>query len=175
MKVHPTTTVFENHANNDDDLRALQSMVQAHGNTVEHLDPEHVTVDKGSRIRENVHHHVHHLVQPVLEKDTMDKHRIHTSIPINEASHVKGSSVKGFAGKFESMMPGEYEASTPAGHCKGCNCGEMHRVSDSFGKSASISESPDTSSHRMNGSYERNGAHGINDDINRQSESISVM
>lgn len=55
-------------------------------------------------VNEHIHHHIHHVVQPVIEKESwygqytsklftkcfttaIDKHRIHTTIPIHEVTH----------------------------------------------------------------------------------------
>ncbi|KAF5378482.1 hypothetical protein D9615_007139 [Tricholomella constricta] len=47
---------------------------------------EHSTVaDQGATPIE--HHHVHHVVQPVTEKQTTVPHRIHTTIPIQHTTH----------------------------------------------------------------------------------------
>ncbi|KAG6916880.1 hypothetical protein DXG01_004789 [Tephrocybe rancida] len=147
-RVHPPTTVYERHTNNADDMKTLDNQVRSHGNTMEYLEPEHIVVDKGSTIQENVHHHVHHIIQPVLEKESVDQHRIHTSVPVNESTHDTAESVNGItgkdgmAGKYESMIPGSQVVSSPAGHCKGCNCGEMNRLSETFGQATNISDSP---------------------------------
>lgn len=32
------------------------------------------------------HHHIHNVIQPVIEKETHDRHRIHTTVPIHRQS-----------------------------------------------------------------------------------------
>ncbi|KAG6811098.1 hypothetical protein H0H92_008986 [Tricholoma furcatifolium] len=65
-------------------------------NTLEHADPEHVSIDKGETVNERQHHHVHHIVQPVIHKERLtqlsaspaiEPHRIHTTIPIHHVTH----------------------------------------------------------------------------------------
>jgi hypothetical protein len=39
---------------------------------------EKTIIDKGEQVHTNTSHHVHHLVQPVIERDTHEHHRTHT-------------------------------------------------------------------------------------------------
>jgi len=39
---------------------------------------EKVIIDKGEQVHTNTSHHVHHLVQPVIERDTHEHHKTHT-------------------------------------------------------------------------------------------------
>ncbi|KAG6895595.1 hypothetical protein C0992_000475 [Termitomyces sp. T32_za158] len=91
--MHPPTTVLERHVNNAEDLKALDDQVKQYENTKprrlhrpfifaeqqEYLEPEHFIMDKGSIIKENVHHHIHHIVQPVFEKDSEPNRALHLS------------------------------------------------------------------------------------------------
>ncbi|KNZ77949.1 hypothetical protein J132_02889 [Termitomyces sp. J132] len=174
-KVHPSTTVLERHVNNADDLKALDAQVKQHGNTKEYLEPEHFIVDKGSIIKENVHHHIHHIIQPVFEKETMDNHHTHTSIPIKEPVHdlthdpqfIAGITEKDVPeGKRKSIIPGAQLVRSPSIHCKGCKCHEKNELSESFEKNANISESPVR--------RQDTGFPGINGESPRKT-SISVM
>ncbi|KAG6826271.1 hypothetical protein H0H92_000501 [Tricholoma furcatifolium] len=132
------------------------------------MEPQHTVIDKGSVIQEKVHHHVHHIVQPVLEKDTVDQHRIHTRIPINEAIHdipvtrepqTDGVPfVYGVTGK--DGFPGPQEA-IPAAQKP--NWGEALRTSESFEKGTDHSESP----------RQDNGYYGINQTQRKNSISVT--
>ncbi|PFH49285.1 hypothetical protein AMATHDRAFT_48838 [Amanita thiersii Skay4041] len=85
--IHPITRVYEKHANKPEDKVLLNGLVQQHRDTVHHGEKERIIVDKGVTINEHTHHHIHHIIQPVIEKETVDKHRIHTTIPIHEVTH----------------------------------------------------------------------------------------
>ncbi|KAG6855176.1 hypothetical protein H0H87_007236, partial [Tephrocybe sp. NHM501043] len=50
-------------------------------------DNERVVIDRGEAINEREHHHVHHIVQPIIEKETIEQHRIHTVIPVHQVTH----------------------------------------------------------------------------------------
>ncbi|KAG6889214.1 hypothetical protein C0995_002674 [Termitomyces sp. Mi166 len=112
-KIHPSTTVLERHVNNADDLKALDAQVKQHGNTKEYLEPEHFIIDKGSIIKENIHHHIHHIIQPVFEKETMDNHRTHTGIPIEETIHDLTHNSQSIGGNGEDVPEGKWENVIP--------------------------------------------------------------
>ncbi|KAG6882778.1 hypothetical protein C0993_009189 [Termitomyces sp. T159_Od127] len=161
-KVHPSTTVLERHVNNADDLKALDAQVKQHGNTKEYLEPEHSIIDRGSMIKENVHHHIHHVVQPVFEKDTTDNHCTYTSIPIKETVHDLTSDSQSIneingkensEGKQTGIISGAQLVRSPSIHCKGCKCHEMDKLGETFEKNVNISESPrqDTGFPGING------------------------
>ena len=48
---------------------------------------ERSIVDKGEAVREIVHHHIHNVVQPVIQRDTHEYHRIRTTIPTTHITH----------------------------------------------------------------------------------------
>ena len=48
---------------------------------------EKTIIDKGEKVHTNTSHHVHHLVQPVIERDTHEHHRTHTVVPIHQETH----------------------------------------------------------------------------------------
>ncbi|EAU87427.2 hypothetical protein CC1G_02186 [Coprinopsis cinerea okayama7 len=64
---------------------ARQDLPEGHKD-FEHGAKERTVVDKGTKITEHVHHHVHHVIQPVIEKETIDRQHIHTTIPIHEVT-----------------------------------------------------------------------------------------
>lgn len=67
------------------------------------MPKERHVIDNGETVREDVQHHVHHVVQPVIERESkhfqnvtatithkllaIDRHRIHTVIPTHHVTH----------------------------------------------------------------------------------------
>ncbi|KAF7433651.1 hypothetical protein PC9H_005613 [Pleurotus ostreatus] len=83
----PTAHVHENHVSTDKDVHAMTGLLGQHKDTITHAPKERHVIDNGETVRENVQHHVHHVVQPVIEKETIDRHRIHTVIPTHHVTH----------------------------------------------------------------------------------------
>ncbi|KAG6815206.1 hypothetical protein H0H87_004014, partial [Tephrocybe sp. NHM501043] len=64
---------------------------------LENLDPiivveeqggnERVVIDRGKDGNEREHHYVHHIVQRIIEKETIEQYRIHTVIHIPQVTH----------------------------------------------------------------------------------------
>ncbi|KAG6916882.1 hypothetical protein DXG01_004791 [Tephrocybe rancida] len=86
-KVHPVTNIRENHTNKPEEGSALHGQVRQHKDSLEHGDRQRVVVDKGETVNEREHHHVHHIVQPIINKETVEQHRVHTTIPIHQVTH----------------------------------------------------------------------------------------
>ena len=87
QKVAPVTEVREKHASTDKDAALLASVAGNHTDTYAEGALHRQVVDKGEKVRENVHHHIHNVVQPIIEKDTHEYHRIQTTIPTHVVSH----------------------------------------------------------------------------------------
>ncbi|KAF8630098.1 hypothetical protein AX17_005496 [Amanita inopinata Kibby_2008] len=85
--IHPVTVVHERHSNKPEEKTLFEGQIRQHRNIVEHGAKERTVVDQGMMVNEHVYHHIHHVVQPIIEKETIDKHRIHTTIPIHEVTH----------------------------------------------------------------------------------------
>lgn len=85
--VHPVTNVQEIHANKPEDTTLFEGQVRQHHDTVVHSEKERTIIDKGTVINEHIHHHIHHVIQPIIEKETIDRERIRTTIPIHEVTH----------------------------------------------------------------------------------------
>ncbi|PPQ82785.1 hypothetical protein CVT25_009280 [Psilocybe cyanescens] len=85
--IHPITHVREKHANKVDDNTLFEGQVNQFHDTLTHSSKERTIIDKGTTVNETVHHHVHHVIQPVIEKETIDRQHIHTTIPIHEVTH----------------------------------------------------------------------------------------
>ncbi|KAH9476668.1 hypothetical protein JR316_0010582 [Psilocybe cubensis] len=85
--IHPVTHVREKHANKVEDNTLFEGQVNQFHDTLMHSSKERTIIDKGTTVNETVHHHVHHVIQPVIEKETIDRQHIHTTIPIHEVTH----------------------------------------------------------------------------------------
>ncbi|PPQ99582.1 hypothetical protein CVT24_005161 [Panaeolus cyanescens] len=83
----PVTHISETHVNKPEDKSLFEGQVHQHVDTLSHSAKERTIIDKGNTVHETVHHHVHHIIQPVIEKETIDKKRIHTTIPVHEVTH----------------------------------------------------------------------------------------
>lgn len=84
---YPPTQIREVVANNVEDTALLDGLLRQHQDTCKHAEKERIIVDKGTVVNEHIHHHVHHIIQPVIEKETIDKRRIHATIPIHTVTH----------------------------------------------------------------------------------------
>ncbi|GAA5899766.1 hypothetical protein JCM5296_004216 [Sporobolomyces johnsonii] len=82
-KIVPETHIRENHVATDED-KAMFASLKTAKDTVTEAPREKTIIDKGEQVVENVSHHVHHVVQPVIERDTHEHHRIHTVIPVHQ-------------------------------------------------------------------------------------------
>ncbi|GAA6038870.1 hypothetical protein JCM8097_000544 [Rhodosporidiobolus ruineniae] len=86
QKVVPVTEIKEAHVATEEDKAQFAALNTAKDQFVE-APKEKVIIDKGEQVVENVSHAVHHIVQPVIERDTHEHHRIHTVIPIHATVH----------------------------------------------------------------------------------------
>lgn len=84
---HPPTKITEIHTAMPKDDKLLHDMVHEHQDTLIHAPKERTIIDKGIVINEHIHHHIHHVMQPIITKETIDKQRIHTTIPIHAVTH----------------------------------------------------------------------------------------
>ncbi|KAG6829734.1 hypothetical protein H0H87_010406, partial [Tephrocybe sp. NHM501043] len=76
------------HANKPEEGSTLQrGQIRRHEDSLDQGDNERVVIDRGEAINEREHHHVHHIVQPIIEKETIEQHRIHTVIPVHQVTH----------------------------------------------------------------------------------------
>ncbi|KAK2460411.1 hypothetical protein APHAL10511_007576 [Amanita phalloides] len=85
--IRPVVQMPEDHANRPEDKTILNEQMRQHHDTVEHGAKERTVIDKDMIVNEKVHQHVYHIIQPVIEKETIDPHRIHTTIPIHQVAH----------------------------------------------------------------------------------------
>ena len=86
-KIHPVTRVQETHASTDKDAALLTSVAGKHKDEYTEAPLHRQVVDKGELVNESIHHHVHNVVQPIIEKDSHEYHRIQTTIPTHVVTH----------------------------------------------------------------------------------------
>ncbi|WFC98412.1 hypothetical protein MYAM1_001139 [Malassezia yamatoensis] len=86
-RVVPATTIREVHANTDKDAALLRSVAGTPKDTFSQAPIERSVIDKGETVREIVHHHIHNIVQPIIEKDIYEYHRIRTTVPTTQITH----------------------------------------------------------------------------------------
>lgn len=84
QKVHGNTVVHEKHASTNKDAELLSAVAAKHGyrDTTRQAPSTHAVIDKGEVVKENAHHTVHHVVQPILIRDEHHHTRQQTTIPI---------------------------------------------------------------------------------------------
>lgn len=87
QKIHPVTRVQEQHASTDKDAALLTSVAGKHTDTYAEAPVHRQVVDRGEKVKEHIHHHIHNVVQPIIEKDTHEYHRIQTVIPTHVVTH----------------------------------------------------------------------------------------
>lgn len=86
-RVVPTTTIREVHANTDKDAALMRAVAGNPKDTFTQAATDRSVIDKGETVREIVHHHIHNIVQPIIEKETHEYHRIRTTIPTTHITH----------------------------------------------------------------------------------------
>ncbi|KAG5340708.1 hypothetical protein C0989_000588 [Termitomyces sp. Mn162] len=82
-KIHPVANVRET----PDEVSILYGQTHQHRDSREEGSHKRTVIDKGESVNEREIHHVHHVVQPVINKETIEQHRIHTIIPIHQITH----------------------------------------------------------------------------------------
>jgi len=127
----PVTKVHERHTSTDEDRNLYLSLGANHKDTETHRPKERTIIDLGERVHENIHHHVHHVTQPIIEQEVVDRHRIHTIIPVHHVTHeapiIHKSSVhehvaladflKG-GGKLDSQITSDKTGLISTGECE---------------------------------------------------------
>ncbi|TFK32938.1 hypothetical protein BDQ12DRAFT_670668 [Crucibulum laeve] len=86
-QTYPTTRINEVYANNREDNKLFDGQIRQQRDTLDRPAKERTVIDKGTTVNEQVHHHIHHVIQPIIEKETVDRCRIYTTIPIHEVAH----------------------------------------------------------------------------------------
>ncbi|KAH9809655.1 hypothetical protein DFH28DRAFT_933569 [Melampsora americana] len=85
--VAPTTIINENLSSTAEDAAAYESIGTQFKDRVEHAQSKREVIDLGETVQVREHHHVHNVIQPVIEKETHDRHRIHTTLPVHQITH----------------------------------------------------------------------------------------
>lgn len=86
QKTVPVTNIRENHVATDEDKAQFAALNTARDSVID-AGKEKTIIDRGERVLENTSHHVHHVVQPVIERDTHEHIREHTTVPIHHEVH----------------------------------------------------------------------------------------
>ncbi|GAA5824103.1 hypothetical protein JCM11251_001523 [Rhodosporidiobolus azoricus] len=82
----PTTEIRENHVATNEDKAQFAALNREH-DSVQEAAREKTIIDKGEQVRVNKHDHVHHVVQPIIERDVHTHDRQHTTVPIHQETH----------------------------------------------------------------------------------------
>jgi len=85
--VLPKTDLHESHANTKEDSKAFKAIGNQFENQTIDAGTTRSIVDLGEKTNTVEHHHIHNVIQPVIEKETHDRHRIHTTVPIHHVTH----------------------------------------------------------------------------------------
>ena len=86
-RVVPETTIREVHANTDKDAALMRSVAGTYKDSFTHAPIDRSVIDRGETVREITHHHIHNVVQPIIERDSHEYHRIRTTIPTTHITH----------------------------------------------------------------------------------------
>lgn len=88
--VHQSLPVEHREVRHGDDrgvsTRLQQEAARFHDKTV-HAGVQETHVKVAPVVGEHKHHHVHETIQPVLQKETIQTHVVHTTVPIHEVHH----------------------------------------------------------------------------------------
>lgn len=87
---HNLLPTQERNYEHDDAEKVKQRLATEHSkykDTQTKVEGEHSSSVAPSVAGEHVHHHVHETVQPVVQKQTIEPHVIHTTQPIHEVHH----------------------------------------------------------------------------------------
>ena len=80
---HPTTRRTHGH----DPIPSLHTHPEAQHTFTDAPPSEPTYEDVPPRTREHTHHHIHEIVQPVIHKEVLQRHVIHTTVPVHELRH----------------------------------------------------------------------------------------
>jgi hypothetical protein len=75
------------HGNEDHIKHKLEAEKLRFKNTMEIGKTEHTTSAAPTISSEHVHHHVHEIIQPVIQKETIQPTVVHTTVPVHEVHH----------------------------------------------------------------------------------------
>ncbi|ORY83891.1 hypothetical protein BCR37DRAFT_378902 [Protomyces lactucae-debilis] len=69
--------------------RALEEQKQAYTSTTTQEPTQYSKIEAAAIGSDTTHHHVHETIQPVIQRDVVQKEVIHTTVPIHEIIHEK--------------------------------------------------------------------------------------
>ena len=75
------------HGNKGDVDRKLNETSAQFKDTTQRVEGQHTTSQAPAVGGEHMHHHVHETIQPVINKQTIEPHVTHTTVPIHEVHH----------------------------------------------------------------------------------------
>ncbi|CAH7674887.1 hypothetical protein BY996DRAFT_8691120 [Phakopsora pachyrhizi] len=83
----PVTEVKENFTSTQEDAENFESLGSDLKNLIINLDGKKEVIDGGEIVEVKEYHHIHNVVQPIILRETHDRHRIHTTVPIHHVTH----------------------------------------------------------------------------------------
>jgi hypothetical protein len=83
-RVAPIENRSYQHGNPEHVKQRLETEAAQFKNTKSVLEVQHTTATSPTVSGEHVHHHVHEVIQPIVQKETVQPTVIHTTIPIHE-------------------------------------------------------------------------------------------
>ncbi|BGP16123.1 hypothetical protein JCM10213_007497 [Rhodosporidiobolus nylandii] len=86
QKIIPQTEIHENHVATEEDKANFAALNTAHDSVAEGARDKTI-IDRGEQVLERKIDHVHHVVQPVIERDVHEHERQHTTVPIHQTTH----------------------------------------------------------------------------------------
>ncbi|RYP72346.1 hypothetical protein DL771_004320 [Monosporascus sp. 5C6A] len=86
-KVNPVQHREYDHRNPDEIKKALEAENQKFRNKREVQETAQTQSHAPTTVGEEVHHHIHETIQPVVEKETVQPTVVHTTVPIHETHH----------------------------------------------------------------------------------------
>ncbi|KAK4617635.1 hypothetical protein CLAFUW4_11943 [Fulvia fulva] len=75
------------HGNKADVDRKLNETAAQFRDSTQRVEGQHTTSQAPAIGGEHMHHHVHETIQPVINKQTIEPHVTHTTVPIHEVHH----------------------------------------------------------------------------------------
>ncbi|KAF2721254.1 hypothetical protein K431DRAFT_224699 [Polychaeton citri CBS 116435] len=75
------------HDNAESTRARIQDEAAQFKNTSQRVESEHTAGAEPIVGGEHHHHHVHETIQPVVQKETLEPHVVHTTVPVHETHH----------------------------------------------------------------------------------------
>jgi len=94
------------HGNKDDVERRLAEERGKFDHQKHHTEGQHTTSTEAAVVGEQKHHHVHEMIQPVVQKETVEPHVVHHTVPVHETHHNEAHHHQGTT--LPAMTMGEF-------------------------------------------------------------------